>query len=643
MIFFVLYRTALIFLFRGKIDVSSGLIEIAAILLNGMRYDAMVAGYWMLIPFLGSVVCGFADFEVFLERLRSFFGIMFIALSALLGALNYGFFREFDNQFNELLFQVFYDDAKAIFTTIGADYHPVRYLIVIGFLIGAGIFAFRRFMRIPFVSDESARKHLSSLPGKIVVTVLILLFIVISLRGSVGRRPYKRRDAGVTKDVFLNKTAINYYSALRYAIKGYRKIFQDHGIEIFLPDGDIIKAAQFVYSQNEVYDSLDDYLLKVSKGPKSKPPRHIFIIVGESYNTWPLLKEYESLRLMERLKKIARSGLYIENFIPSSSYTMPSLEATLAGLPDSGIIANYHISSRKPYPFSLGVLFKRLGYRTRVFYGGYSSWQMIGDFCSAQGFEEVYDAAHIGHRMSMNAWGVDDAHLFDYVLDTVEDNFPSLNIILTTNNHPPFDVDVWKKGFPLHKVPDEILPLWEGNIDLKTLGHVWYTDRCIGDFVDVMEEKVPLPLFVITGDHYGRRFINSRPTFFEKSTVPLVLYGRDVLDGISLPDGAAGSHIDIIPTLIELTAPEGFSYHALGNDLLAHHQDFTGIGKGIIITSDFILDLSQKPTFHPLPTKELPPELPGTKKLKRLHDAMHGVSWWRIKNGPDLPGGSFHK
>ena len=630
-------------MFRDKIAGTSGFYEIAVILLNGMRYDAMVSGYWILIPFLGSVVCAVVNLENAVDRLRIIFGVLFVTLSSIIGVLNHGFFREFDNQFNELIFQVFYDDAKAIFTTIGADYHPVRYLIVMGIMIAAGTFILRRFLRITIIPENFTRRHLSSFSRRFAVTVLIVIFMLISLRGSVGRRPFKRRDAGITRDVFLNKTALNYYSALRYAIKGHRKIFQDHGIEFFLPDRDIRKAAQFVFSKNEVYDSLDDYLLKTAKGPKSIPPRHIFIIVGESYNTWPLLDKYESLRLMERLKKIARKGLSVENFIPSSSYTMPSLEATLAGLPDSGIAANYHISSRKPYPFSLGEIFKRLGYRTRVFYGGYSSWQMIGDFCSAQGFEEVYDAAYIDHRISMKAWGVDDASLFDFVLDSVKDNVPSINIILTTNNHPPFDVDVRAKGFPLDEVPDEIAPIWEGNIDLKILGHVWYTDKCIGDFVEEMENRMPLPLFVITGDHYGRRFINSQPTFFEKSTVPLVLYGKEVLEGITMPDSAAGSHIDIIPTLVELTAPEGFHYHAFGNDLLAPHRRYAGIGKGTVITSECIIDMEHGSAFHPLPKSDLPDELPDIKELKRLHNALHGISWWRIKNGPDIRSDSKHE
>ncbi len=40
------------------------------------------------------------------------------------------------------------------------------YIIIIGFLICAGLFAFRRFIRITIVPEEFARKHLSSLPRK---------------------------------------------------------------------------------------------------------------------------------------------------------------------------------------------------------------------------------------------------------------------------------------------------------------------------------------------------------------------------------------------------------------------------------------------------------------------------------------------
>src|SRR5208283_773710 len=102
-------------------------------------------------------------------------------------------------------------------------------------------------------------------------------------------------------------------------------------------------------------------------------------------------------------------------------------------------------------------------------------------------------------------------------------------------------------------VPPELEAEFEFNRakTLRILGHHAYSDRCMGKFVEEEELRVSRPLFVITGDHYGHNFINSRPTLFEESTVPLILYGREVLRGVTLPENVAGSHLDIAPTLIE--------------------------------------------------------------------------------------------
>jgi len=93
----------------------------------------------------------------------------------------------------------------------------------------------------------------------------------------------------------------------------------------------------------------------------------------------------------------------------------------------------------------------------------------------------------------------------------------------------------------LKQVPPDIAPLFDNTTSLKMLGHLWYSDKCLGDFVKNAEGKFPRPLFAFTGDHYGRKFINAKPDFFERSGVPFILYGRDVLKGIALPQGAAGA------------------------------------------------------------------------------------------------------
>ena len=317
---------------------------------------------------------------------------------------------------------------------------------------------------------------------------------------------------------------------------------------------------------------------------------------------------------------------------------MASVVCVTTGLANPGVRTNFRKSARTPYPFSLAEQFKRLGYRTRFFYGNSLSCHSLGDFCRNQGFEEVYGRAHVGYWKSGNAWGADDEHLFDLVVEKVDDDRPSLNVILTTTYHPPYDVDVYGKGYPVREVPEELRAVSDGGVDLKVLGHRWYSDVCLGEFVERMEKKLSSPLFAITGDHYGRRHVRSKPDYFERSAVPLVLYGPEVLKGLRLPEDAAGSHLDIAATVIELAAPAGFPYYSAGENLLAPRRWPYGMGSGQAIAAGFMVEIGDELTVHPVPHRKLPAELPDLEEIKRLHDAIHAVAWWRIMRGPAIEG-----
>lgn len=352
---------------------------------------------------------------------------------------------------------------------------------------------------------------------------------------------------------------------------------------------------------------------------------------------WGFLGEYAPLRMTERLQTIADAGIFIKNFLPASATrTMPTLAAIITGLADAGVLTHYQESSRSPYPSSIAPIFRRLGYRTRFFYGGYLSWQRIGDFVRAQEFEDVYAAAHIANWANTNKWGADDEFLFNFVLENVPDDQPSFNVILTTSFHPPFDIDIWDKGYPVHEIPPELADLWQDPVTLRELGHAWYADRCLGDFVRRMEKDLRLPVFAITGDHHSHRCIAANPTWYERSAVPLVLYGPDVLAGVTVPPGTCGSHVDIVPTLIELAAPAGFAYHAIGADLLGETPHVLGLGRQRVIGPGFLAIIDDHAAFHPLPWGPLPDSLPDLQVLKRLDDAQHAVSWWRIMRGPEI-------
>jgi len=639
-LFFMLYlsffRISFILYFRSKIETVTGISDVLMTALNGLRYDSMVSTWWILVPLLAGIVTGFANFDRMADRIRAAFGFLFILLTSIAWVFTFVYFKEYNEQFNYFIFNLYYDDTGAIMQTIWADYHPIPVLMVLGSISAIALLVKKYFLKRRSVSPDALATWRYSLVSRIAISLIILSLLFVAARGSIGRRPAQRKDAGSTRDAFLNKAVVNPYFSLLFAVQDHVLQTGLAGLETFLPDRDVRAAAQELFNDHRSFNDLDAYLEKHAKGPKSVPPRHIFLVVMESYDAWPFIKKYASLGLTDNLSRLAKNGISIENFVPASDGTMQSLTAIMTSIPYSHVEINYQFTARKPYPSSLFETFKRLGYRTRLFYGGYLSWQRFGDFAKDQGVEEIYGAPHMSLGAATHEWGVDDEYLLDFVVNTVDDSRPSLNIIMTTSYHPPYNVDVESKGFPLKQVPTDIAPLFDNTTSLKMLGHLWYSDKCLGEFVKKAESKLKRPLFAFTGDHFGRKFINANPDFFERSGVSLILYGRDALNGIALPRGAAGSHIDIGPTLVELTAPKGFTYYSVGQDLLAPRKEFLGIGWFRVIGKDFILDLSGAPQFYPLPGKPLPDNLPDMSVLKATFDRVYGIGWWRVRRGEKL-------
>ncbi len=637
MLYLSLFRISFILYFRNKMQPDTAFSDIVFSGLNGLRYDSVASTCWFAVPFLLSMLLIFVDADRIVDRVRSVIGAAFIIITTIAWVVTFGYFNEYNEQFNYMLFNLYYDDAAAIFKTIWADYHPLIYFSIIGGVSALAFTLQQRFLQKQFISrDRITSRRFTPLSGFITAFIIITL-VVTAARGSVGPRPAQRKDIAVAKDAFLNQAVANPYFSLLFAVEDHRNAEGFNGLESFVPDRNVRKAAQDLFHNNKSYDNLDAYLIKHAQGPKGLPPRHIFLVVMESYDAWPFLKKYASLGITHNLTEMAQKGLHIETFLPASDSTMQSLASIISGLPYAHVEINYQATARKPYPSSIAETFKRLGYRTRLFYGGYLSWQRFGDFARDQGFEEIYGAPHMWvPGATTHEWGVDDEYLVNFIVNKVNDDQPSFNLIMTTSYHPPYNVDVWAKGFPLKEVPDDIKPLFDGTTSLKMLGHLWYADKCLGDLVKRAEAKLSRPLFAFTGDHFGRKFINARPEFFERSGVPFILCGKEVLRGVEMPKDAAGAHIDIPPTLIELSAPKGFEYYSVGQDLLAPRKEFLGIGFFKVIGKDFILDLSDPPRFHQLSGKPLPKSLPDIKELKATFDRTYGVGWWRVKRGEKL-------
>ena len=234
-------------------------------------------------------------------------------------------------------------------------------------------------------------------------------------------------------------------------------------------------------------------------------------------------------------------------------------------------------------------------------------------------------------------WGVDDEELFRFVLEH-SGTEPTFNLIMSTSYHPPYNVDLESKGFDANTLKSDPLGARHSTEALRVLGHLWYSDKCVGDFVAEGERKLERPVFAITGDHYSRKqYVSARPThtLYEQLSVPLVIYGRKALEKVSFPAPLAGSHLDIVPTLVDLAAPRGFEYHAFGHDLLDQSKPEVGFGVNAVIGPNFILKINDPDHVENLHGQSAV-DVDG-KELALRYRQLHALGWWRAMKGNQLP------
>lgn len=625
------FRLVLITSFNDQIHNDTNFKDILITLLMGLRFDGATAAIWVFIFFLASISCAFINWGKKLHQIRLVIASLYIVIATLTFGTDIVFFYEYGDQFNQTLFGIADDDTKAILITIWKEYHPIRFLIFTTIAVYVLIKLFKHWINYsPAFLQKQSALNFNIAVARVVVIFLVFSSFAFVVRGSTfSTQPLRQHHAFASKDIFLNKTIMNPFTALRYTVQKRMWMQGDEALAKIWPEKDLTKALNLISKQKQT--DIDKSIRHTVNNNNPNRPKHIFLIVLESHSGWTVWPEYRDMLFSPELTSLADNGIYFKNFIPAGTGTMPSLNALFTGLPYSGLNVNYEPSALKTYPFSIADTFKRLGYKTRFYYGGFLGWQRVDNFAKAQGFDELYGAGKIGINKPTNEWGVNDEYLFDYIANNLDPEEPSFNLILTTSNHPPYDLDLDKIGFTGHKLNDDIKVTKADTYE--TLGHLWYTDQQTGKFVKSISQQLKHSLFAITGDHTSRLSLKfPGQNIFQHTAVPFILYGPDVLKQTGNLE-TAGSHIDILPTLYELAAPDGFEYYAMGRNLLASDTGTPAFGSHYYIANGKFYINGKS---FPLSQTEQPQKYSDTE-LNTYQRAMKAISWYRVRKGSTLP------
>ncbi len=638
------YRAYFMFYMAGYLSPSAGTDDVLLALLTGLRLSLKTAGAVTLPAF---VLCSLPLLALprlapVLRRLRFCWGGLAAFAFAVLFQARFPFYRQFQTSFNMQVAAGLNDDAAVLAEMMLREYGLLWRLCIALLLTAVSLYVLRSLL---LVRRTYALPALHSGVQRAVFSLGLLFlfaaaFVFVRFGGSFTYAGgVNWENAGVTSDAFLNECILDDGQAL-YRVRSMHKRLKSG--DIVGVDKEHVRALAVEAAGHAELsaDTLTPYLTRTAQGARIPKPRHIFIVLGETYAQWPMLETYAALHAADGIKGLIRepNAYYSRRFMPNGDFTSIAITGLVTGLSEVNQHVNYVARSlREAYPTAMAPQFKRLGYAVDFWYGGVPSWEGMDRFSIAQGFDHFYGYPDF-HAEKVNAWGTSDEQLFSALFQHLADEPPTVHLIMTVSNHPPYNIDVAAEGFDLARARAETAQL--PNVDdpdqlALELGHYWYMDKIVTQFVHETMKKYPDSLFVITGDHAVRMNPSRTPTMYEYQSVPFVLYGQGVTPAVLAPD-VVGGHTNIVPTLIELIAPAGFSYVSIAPSLTENNM-------GAAFNRDYFLTRSVMGRVNTKETELLPgaaEEDPAAAYdlLQRRMAILRTLSWQLIEHGDSLEG-----
>ena len=371
----------------------------------------------------------------------------------------------------------------------------------------------------------------------------------------------------VKRDMFFAKACMDDLIALELAIRAKPQEILTHSdaesIEVLKP---LVKV------ESNLLETIWDSLRKHTTGPRIEKPKKIFLIVEESYCQFAFDEAYKEIPIVEGGRKIRsqKHTISIDNFLAGGLVSQPSISSMLNGIYDVNLELN-----EKPYfwnhqlPTSLAKQISELGYTCSLWYGGSLSWSSLGLFAKGSGFHHVHSGFDISPEEPPHTWlGVYD-HLFlesvGRELEKTDADSYEFHFIYTTSNHGPYTIPIERYGFNkdefMQKLPSHL------QHEVNELGTYWYCDHYLSQFVKELQAKYEDSLIFVTGDHST---ILTKPwtgldrlqSLREDIGTSFYMYQKG-LEYSMFSNLKIGSHMNILPTIIELIAPKNHEYVSL--------------------------------------------------------------------------------
>lgn len=474
--------------------------------MHGFRLDLSATGYLMLFPLLLMIVSYWLNGKWAYSSIRAY-TYFIIALFSFFAASDLALYREwgFRMDATPLLYLA---RPKEAFASVSALY-VIFHLLIATIIFSAFIYFFKFLGRTSFYIDKIGNRLISS--G---LTLILLAAMALPIRGGFGKNPINRSSTYFSDIAFLNHASLNLPWNVGFSLLNNDVVKNPYN---FMK----IEQAQSLVSSFTHSSSLYHHVLSTER-----PNIILFILESFTANVTGCLNG--PIQVTPELDKIAGKGILFSQFYASGDRTDKGMLAVLSGFPSQPTTSVIKFVDKTEKLPALPKTLAGYGYTCKFYYGGDAEFASYKSYLLNAGFNNIVELKDFPKSQRISSWGVPDEFLLQKAAsDLKKEKQPYFITLLTLSSHTPYDIPA--------------RPHSEGNSDeIKYYNSVFYSDHCIGKFIDTLESEGLLnnTLVIFVADH-GFHLPGNLPQNTPLSYhIPLIWYG-----------GALAKHDTIINTI----------------------------------------------------------------------------------------------
>ena len=430
-VFFV-FRLALFFVENKRLEQSVNLADIAQAFIMGLRFDIVITGYILILPFFVlSVYSHFSSISPSLKKIVFAYVFFFFSLAFLVCSADIPYFGQFFSRFSYAALEWF-ENPLFVFKMIVQE--PSYWMYILLYIPLVCLFYVR--LKKLIYTDELCKNNLSlyfSIPVYLLATGLIFL----GIRGRTDEKsPIRVGTAFFSNNAFLNQLGLNPNFTL---IRSY--LDQQKSQLLTYMDNSIAINNMQNYLQIQPLSSQHPLHRDVLSSIDSIQKHNVVIVLMESMSAYYLKRNGNTENLVPFLDSIAEKSYFFENFYTAGIHTHNGIFSTLFSYP---AIAKQHSmkeSNVKRYN-GIAATLKDKGYATIYFTTHDGQFDNAEGFLMNNQFETVISKKDYPVDKIKTTLGVPDDYLFEFSIPILTkihaDNQPFLSVFMTASNHGPY-------------------------------------------------------------------------------------------------------------------------------------------------------------------------------------------------------------